>query len=186
MLEDNAIIDLFWARSEDAISQMKLKYDRYCFQIAWNILYNNEDSDECVNDTCLQTWNAIPPQKPGILKSFIGKITRNIALNRYEEHHAQKRGGGQVSLCLDELSELLAGEEHPERIVESMAITQCLNTFLEELGQDERLVFMKRYWYMYSIDEICSQMGFGQSKVKMMLSRTRDKLKIRLEKEELL
>ncbi|MBR1931205.1 MAG: sigma-70 family RNA polymerase sigma factor [Lachnospiraceae bacterium] len=180
---DQEIIQLFWNRSENAIVQMTEKYGKYCFTIAWNILYNREDSDECVNDTCLHAWNAMPPQRPDILKAFLGKITRNLALNRYEGYHALKRGAGQISYCLDELAECIADTSSTESIVEQMVLTECLNNFLATLKAEERSIFVRRYWYVSSVSEIAQDYGYSESKIKMMLLRTRHKLKEALERE---
>ena len=183
MLEDQEIIQLFWNRSENAIIQTTEKYGKYCFTIAWNILYNREDSDECVNDTFLHAWNAIPPQKPGILKAFLGKITRNLALNRYESYHTLKRGAGQVSYCLEELAECIADTSDTESVVDRMALTECLNNFLATLKAEERTIFVRRYWYVCSVSDIAKDYGYSESKIKMTLLRTRNKLKEALERE---
>jgi len=176
-LEDQEIIQLYWNRSENALVLSNKKYGKYCFTIAWNILYNKEDSDECVNDTFFHAWNAIPPQRPGVLKAFLGKITRNLALNRYDANHTLKRGEGQVAACLDELAECIADNTNTEEVVEGMALTECINSFLETLKEDERKIFVRRYWYVSSVSEIASDYLYSESKVKMVLLRTRNKLK---------
>ena len=183
MLGDQEIVQLFWERSENAIRQTTEKYGKYCYTIAWNILYNKEDSDECVNDTCLQAWNAMPPNRPGILKAFLGKITRNLALNRYESYHAIKRGEGQTAYCLEELAECIADNADTESVVDRMVLTECLNRFLETLKAEERTIFVRRYWYVCPVSEIARDYGYSESKIKMMLLRTRNKLKEALERE---
>ena len=184
-MQDQEIISLYWNRNEDAIVQTQKKYGRYCHTIAWNILRNQEDSEECTNDTWMHAWNAIPPERPSILRAFLGKITRNLALNRYENSHAAKRGGGEVLLCLDELAECLADSSRgrTEDATDRMTLVNALNTFLQTLGTEERKMFVRRYWYMDSVREIAARYGFSESKVKMSLLRTRERLKKHLEKE---
>ncbi len=176
-LEDSKIIELFLARSEEAVKSLYEKYSPYCFKIAWNILFNKEDSDECVNDTGMKTWESIPPKQPDCLRAFVGKITRNLALNRYEEKNAAKRGSGQVGLCLEELDECISGGDNTDRIADNIALKDCLNSFLGSLKADERKLFVKRYWYMMPVKDIADETGFSESKVKMSLMRTREKLK---------
>lgn len=182
-MQDELIVRLYLERSEQAIEKTSEKYGAYCHTIAWNILYNSEDTEECVNDTYLHTWNSIPPQKPNCFRAFIGKITRNLALNRYESRHAQKRNSGEVPLCLDELSECVGGGSPVDSVIERMTVVQCINTFLEGLKPMERKVFVRRYWYAASVKEIAGEYELGESQVKMMLLRSREKLKALLEKE---
>jgi len=183
MVDDRKIIELFFKRSEEAVKSLCEKYSPYCFKIAWNILFNKEDSDECVNDTALKTWESIPPKNPDCLKAFVGRITRNLALNRYEENRAAKRGGGQCGLCLEELDECVSGGDNTEKLADSMALRDCLNSFLVTLKEEERKFFVKRYWYMMPVKEIAEEMACTESKVKMSLSRNREKLKVLLESE---
>ncbi|SFG47745.1 RNA polymerase sigma factor [Oribacterium sp. WCC10] len=182
-MTDQEIIALYFKRSESAIEETERKYGSYCHYIAMNILYNDEDSKECVNDTWLNTWNAIPPAKPSILKTFIGKITRNLALNLYEKQNAKKRGKSETSYVLDELSECLADEKvsQPEAVAERLTLTECINQFLEKQPTDARKIFVRRYWYVASVNEIAAEYGFSESKVKMTLSRMRTALKNELE-----
>lgn len=182
-MDDNQIIDLYWARSENAITETANKYGPYCHTVAYNILKNNEDSEECVNDTYQKAWDTIPPQRPQILRAFLGKITRNLSLNRYEKRMAEKRGAGQVALALEELSECLPSANRVEQEVDDMALTQLLNSFLASLPTDTRKIFMRRYWYLDSIKEIAAAFSISESKVKTTLFRTRNKLKLLLEKE---
>ncbi len=184
-MTDQEIVDLYFARSESAIDESAKKYGSYCNYIAMNILYNKEDSEECVNDTWLHTWNAIPPARPSILRTFLGKITRNLALNIYEKQTAQKRGNGETSAVLDELSECIADTkgDRPDDIPERLALTECINLFLEQQNAESRKIFVRRYWYMASINEIAAEYGFTESKVKMTLSRMRAALLKELEKE---
>ncbi|MGN0618095.1 MAG: RNA polymerase sigma factor [Ruminiclostridium sp.] len=179
-MEDEQIVALYWERSEIAIAETKQKYNGYCSVIANNILNSKEETEECVSDTWLKAWNSMPPKKPSLLSLFLGKITRNLAINRARSLSAEKRGSGQLSLCLDELAECV-GEG--ECVSEGMELRNALNSFLHTLKPDTRRVFMQRYWYMYSISEIADINSMSESAVKTSLSRTRAALKDYLEKE---
>ena len=182
-MDDRKIVQLYMDRSDQAISETSKKYGRYCHYIANNILHNEEDAEECVNDTYLRTWNSIPPKQPKLLRTFLGKITRNLSLNRWEKLSAEKRGGGQVSLALEELSECIPSNENTDSIVDNMVLKTALDHFLDELPAQTRIMFVRRYWYMSSVKEIADEYGFSESKVTVTLFRTREKLKTVLEKE---
>ncbi len=182
-MDDDKIIELYMDRSEQAISETSKKYGRYCHSIAYGILQSDADSEECVNDTYLRTWNSIPPKRPNHLQTFLGKITRNLSLNRLEMRSAEKRGEGQTVLILDELAECIPAEGDATRAVEDMVIRNVLNRFLEDLPAETRRIFVRRYWYMSSVKEIAEEYGLSQSKVTVTLFRTRGKLKTALEKE---
>ena len=182
-MDDKQIIELYHERSEDAISETANKYGKYCYSIAYHVLYNVEDSEECVNDTYLRTWEAIPPQYPNNLSAFLGKITRNLALNRYKYYVREKRGNGQTTLVLDELQECVPTTSSTEQAVEEKLLVEVLNRFLYNLPKEKRILFLRRYWYMHSIQEIAEDFGYSESKVKMTLLRIRNKLKQVLEKE---
>ena len=182
-MEDNQIVDLYWARSENAISETADKYGRYCHYIAHNILHSDEDSEECVNDTYLNAWNAMPDQRPGRLAAFLGAITRNLALKRWERYNAEKRGSGQVMLALEELRECIPAADHEDQIVDDLVLADVFNRFLASLPQEKRRIFMRRYWYMSPVAEIAEDCSISESKVKMSLLRTRKQLKLFLEKE---
>lgn len=183
-MDDHNIIKLYWERSESAISASADKYSKYCMRIANNILNDKQDAEECVNDTYLRVWNAIPPALPMNLSTFLGKITRNLALNRLEKHHAQKRNLGQSAIALSELEECIPDmTATPESFADSEPITQVINLFLSGLTETNRKIFIQRYWYISGIDEIASHHGMSVSKVKSILFRTRKKLKKFLEKE---
>ena len=182
-MDDAVIIDLFWARSESAIIETDAKYGRYCSTIAMNILQSAEDARECVNDTYLNAWNAIPPDRPSILSSFLGKITRNLSLNRYKEQRRKKRGGDEVSLILDELEGCVPSFGGVEAETDSNAGIKAIDTFLLSLDAGARIIFVRRYWYADSILSIASRFQLSESKVKSMLFRTRNRLRIYLEKE---
>ncbi len=182
-MEDKKIIDLYWARSENAIVETSNKYGKYCHYIAFNILRNTEDSEECVNDTYMKAWGVMPPKRPNRLSTFLGKITRNLSLDKYKRYTAEKRGFGQIVLALDELEECLSAIDSVEQIVDGMALTEVLNQFLSNLSPEARKLFMCRYWYFNSIKEIAADYAISESKVKMSLLRSRKELKHILEKE---
>ena len=169
-MDDKQILDLYWARSERAISETADKYGRYCHSIAYNILHSAEDSEECVNETWLKAWGNIPPKRPDRFPVFLGKITRNLSLNRYKRYNAEKRGGGQTALALHELQECVPAG-------------CCVEGIVDDLALAEALIFMRRYWYLSSVKEIAADFGMGESKVKMSLLRSRNQLRILLEKE---
>ena len=183
-MEDNRIVDLFWQRDETAITETENKYGRFCFSIANRILQNTEDARECVNDTFLAAWNAIPPHRPEILSTFLGKITRRLSLKKRRDSSADKRGGGSVDISLDELEACIPSGQTVDESVDLAVLTEILNDFLAALPEEERRVFLRRYWYFDSVGEIAARFGFGESKVKMTLKRTRDKLRARLQKED--
>lgn len=182
-MDEQQIIALYWARSERAIDETARKYGSFCFSIAYNILADHSDSEECVNDTYLRTWNAIPPRRPSKLSAFLGKITRNLALKRWEANHAQKRGGGQVVLALEELGECIPDPDTVERQVDDRLLTEKLNAFLSQLSEESRKIFLRRYWQLCTVKEIAAMDGVNESKVKMSLMRTRGKLRRFLEQE---
>ena len=181
-MDDKEIIKLLWERSENALREVRAKYEKYCGYIALNILKNREDADDCVNEAYLKVWNAIPPQKPDSLCAFIGKITRNLSLDLYNKKTAQKRGNGEVQLVLEELSECIPCDNSRD-IAEDIVLRDALNGFLETLSDETRNIFMRRYWYMSTVREISADFSVSESKVKMTLLRTREKLRKYLEKE---
>ena len=182
-MEDMQIIDLYFVRSEQAIKETAQKYGKYLFSIAYNILSSNRDSEEAVNDTYLGAWNSIPPHRPQRLNTYLGKITRRISLGKWKALHAQKRGEGEVPIALEELGECIPSGETPQQEMESKELTCQLNAFIRSLPETEQQVFVCRYWYLSSVKTIAKQFGFSESKVKSMLSRTRGKLRIHLQKE---
>ncbi len=182
-MEDREIVALYWERNEKAITESENKYGRYCYSIALNILRSHEDSEECVNDTYAKAWNSIPPKKPEKLSVFLGKITRNLALDVLDRLSAKKRGGTEITLVLDEISECIPSPHSTEKEIDNLALTENLNSFLKTLTSENRKIFLQRYWYMMPIKEIAKENSFTESKVKMSLMRTRENLKIFLEKE---
>jgi RNA polymerase sigma-70 factor (ECF subfamily) len=182
-MDDKTIVDLYFLRNEDAIGLTEEKYGPYCYSIAYNILSNREDAQESVSDTYLAAWNAIPPRRPSVLSAFLGKLTRHISIDRWRQRTAAKRGGGEVAVALEELSECVAGLQNIELEYERKELMKAYTRFLKELPETERRVFLGRYWYMESIEAIATKFGFSQSKVKMLLQRTRIKLRLRFEEE---
>ncbi|MBQ7001334.1 MAG: sigma-70 family RNA polymerase sigma factor [Oscillospiraceae bacterium] len=184
-MEDSMILDLFFQRSEQAIAETDIKYGSYCYAIAYNILASHEDSQECVSDTYLAAWNAIPPKRPKLFHAFLGKLTRHISLDRWRKCNAKKRGGGELPVALEEL-EACTSSENTETAFARKELTRALNRFLSALPETERNIFLCRYWYLDSIESIARFSGFSQSKVTSMLHRTRGKLRKTLYEEGLL
>lgn len=184
--EDQKIIDLYWNRSENAITETAVKYGRYCTSIAYGILKSREDAQECVSDAYLMAWNAIPPRRPADLGTYLGKITRNLSIDRLRTRNRDKRGGGEMPLALEELEEVVVGSDSPESEAIRKELAASMNRFLRELTVQERYVFVRRYWYLDSLADIAKNTGFSGSKVASMLFRLRGRLKKQLIKEELL
>lgn len=182
-MEDSKIVALYWARDEEAIRQTPIKYGRYCYAIAYSILHSREEAEECENDTYLDAWRSMPPHKPQLLSAFLGKITRRISLDKWRRSTAEKRGGGEVSLSLSELTDCISDSKIIDENLQADELAKLIDAFLRTLPHAERSVFLCRYWYFDTVADIAKQFGFGQSKVKTMLLRTRRKLKTYLEKE---
>ncbi len=182
-MEDKYIVDLYWERDEKAITETAAKYGRYCYSIAFNILSDTEDAKECVNDAYLNTWDSIPPHKPSNLATFLGKVTRFISLKKWRDKRTQKRGGGNIDLAYEELSDCIPANTDIDKDFESKELTKVINDFLDELPEYEQKVFICRYWYFDSISTITNQFGFSESKVKSILHRTRKKLRSKLSEE---
>ncbi len=181
-MEDEKIIELYWQREESAIEETKAKYGSYCLSIAHRILQNSEDASECENDTYLKAWNTMPPKKPDPLSSYLGMITRGLSLDKLRRKNAQKRSEG-VWVSLNELEECIPDNKSIEEELEAKELARHISGFLRTLPQAECNVFLNRYWHFLSIKEIAEKYSFTQSKVKMMLLRTRKKLTSHLEKE---
>lgn len=182
-MDERQILALYHARSEEAITETDKKYGKFCHQLAYNILYDTQDSEECVNDTYLKAWNSIPPRNPKPLKNFLGKITRNLALDRYDWKRAQKRGGGEVNVSLEELQECIPSPTGTEEILDNKALVKTLNAFLESLPTESRKVFLRRYWNLSPVKEIAAYYGLSESKVKIVLMKTRNRLRDYFEQE---
>lgn len=182
-MEDSRIIELYWQRNEKAIFETKRKHGPFCYGIAYRILKNAEDAAECENDTYLEVWNTIPPKRPTSFSSYIGTITRNRALDHWRKKYALKRGKGDFIISIDELEECVPDGTDIAKTIEIEELAHIISDFLNTLPETECNVFLQRYWYFYSIKEISQSYDFSQSKVKMMLLRTRGKLREHLVKE---
>ena len=180
---DDRIVELYWERSESAISETADKYCDYCSYIAYNILYDRDDAEESVIDTWLGAWTNMPPHKPSILSTFLGKITRRISIDRWRKKHAGKRGGGEMDLVLDELEDCVSDPTDVEIVIEQQEMARVIREFLDSLPATERRVFLRRYWYMDSVAGIALDFDFTESKTASMLHRTRRKLREKLESE---
>ncbi|MBQ6016911.1 MAG: sigma-70 family RNA polymerase sigma factor [Clostridiales bacterium] len=176
-MTDENIIRLYWERDEEAITATSRKYGNYCFSIANNILYNNEDSEECVNDTYERIWNTIPPQRPSVFSAFIGRIVRNIALDRYRKNVAEKRGGNQIPIILDELGEIASDSPDPEEECIRLELAKAINDFLFDLPIDKRVMIVRRYWYADDIRSIAMRLGTSENNVSVSIRRIRVKLR---------
>lgn len=179
-MEDSRIIDLYFKRSEEAVRESQTKYGKQCDIIAYNILRSREESEECVNDTWFRAWNSIPPQKPNRLSVFLGRITRNLAIDRYRSQRREKRGGGEIAVCLDELAECVGYEE---TFPEGPSLRDALKQFLCEQTPQAKEIFMLRYWYIFGVKDIAERLKISEGAVKMSLHRTRTALRIFLENE---
>ena len=179
-MDDNRIIELFWSRSEEAISETQKKYGAYCRYIAKNVLGSDEDAEECVNDTYLKVWNSVPPARPQNFSAFIGTVARNLALNKLDFKNAKKRST-QTNLALSELEEVIPDSKKDPS--DELALRDALNGFLSSLPRLTRMMFVRRYWYLSPIREIARDYGVSESRVKVTLMRTRNRLKEHLEKE---
>lgn len=182
-MEDSQIIELYWQRDMEAISETAKLYGAYCFTIADNILGSAEDAEECVNDTWLNTWNAIPPQRPKALRMFLATITRNLAFDRFRARKAEKRGGGEIELVLDELAECVAGGPDVEAAYEGKELGRCVQRFIRSLPEREGNVFVRRYFFTEPVSDIAKRYSLSENHVMVLLSRTRKKLKTHLLKE---
>ena len=176
-MDDTQIVQLYWDRDERAISATSDKYGNYCTSIAKNILGNPEDAEECVNDTYLNAWNTMPPHRPSILSIFLGKITRNLAFNKYKHNHVMKRGNGEIAVVLDELAECVSGVDDVEQEIDRRELVATINSFLETLPPKKRNIFICRYWYSDSVSSIARRYEMTESNVSVTLNRLRSKLK---------
>ena len=180
-MEDMKIVELFWERDESAINHCSDKYGKWLRTIAYNILLNREDSEECENDTYVKAWNAIPPARPQILKAYLGRIIRNLSINRIEEKCAKKRGGD--NLLLSELSECIPSDTSVEAQIELKELTDLIATWLGGLIKEERIIFVRRYWFGDSVKVIAADLKATPNRISGTLFRLRKSLKERLEKE---
>lgn len=181
-MEDSRIIDLFFRRDEAAISETAAKYGSYCHRLAQNILSVEEDAEECVNDTWLQAWNAIPPGRPDRLGMWLGRVTRNIALNLWNKNHRKKRCAGMEQL-LTELEECIPSPKTVEQNIEEKELTEMINTWLGTLPREDRILFLRRYWNGESVKELAGELAIAPGRLTKRLYRLRQSLKKRLEQE---
>ncbi len=179
-MDDNGIIQLYWDRNDQAIKATSDKYGRYCKTIAKNILGNEEDAEECVNDTYLNAWNAMPTHWPEQLVTFLGKITRNLSFNKYKYNHAEKRGCGEITLVLDELADCVSDIDNVEQIIDCQELKKAINSFVRNLSTEKRNIFVRRYWYADSVSEIARDYKILPGTVSKTLERTRKQLKVYL------
>ena len=175
-MDDAQIVQLYWDRNEQAISATSGKYGNYCASIARNILDSREDAEECVNDTYMSAWNSMPPHRPSNLAAFLGKITRNLSINRYRHKNAGKRGGGNATVVLDEIAELVSDTDDVEQAVDRRELIRAIDLFLDRLPADQRRIFVCRYWYFDRVSAIASRFGMTENHVSVVLSRLRAKL----------
>lgn len=182
-MEDSRIIALYWQRDESALVLTRARYGAYCREIAWQILQDREDAAECENDTYWRAWQRMPPDRPHGLRPYLGAITRHLALDRWRARHADKRGGGEVALSLEELGACVGTAHSVAEAAEGAVLSALLSDFLRDLPPAVCDVFLRRYWYLDSVAQIARRYRYSESKVKMMLKRTRDQLRAYLEKE---
>lgn len=182
-LDDGVIIDMLFDRDESALTELSRKYGSYCVSIANNILRNREDSEECVNDTYMKTWESIPPEKPRILAAFLAKITRNLAIDRYRRDHSKKRGGDDMELIFEELEECVSDGSSVEATAERREILAAVNRFLGKLSAKNRIMFVSRYCYCESVHDIAARFGIKENNVSVSLNRTRAQLREYMRKE---
>ena len=176
-MDDNAIIELFFARSEQAIRELDGKYGKVCHSLSYNILHSRQDAEECVNDAYLGTWDAIPPARPNPLLAFLCRIVRNLSLMRYHADRAAKRGGGSYTVALEELEDCLASPRTVEGDMEEQELVRLIEDFLETLSLENRVILMRRYWFSDSYGEIAAQTGLSEKNVSVRLTRIRKQLR---------
>lgn len=181
-MEDEKIIDLYFERNENAIAQTALKYGRMIRSIAYGIVKNHSDSEECENDTYHITWDKIPPTKPVCFPAFLGRITRNVSFDKYDYNHADKRNP-EFEVSLSELEACISTGNITEQSYDSKTLAKYISNFLRKIAVTKRIVFIRKYWYCDSISQISKEYGFSESKVKSMLMRTRNDLKKYLERQ---
>ena len=184
-MEDEKIIELFFARSETAIRELDSKYGKVCYSISYNILNNNLDAEECVNDAYLGTWNAIPPQKPNPLLAFVCKIVRNISIMRYRANTAMKRNSS-YDIAMSEIEQCVISPENVEKTLEAKALARIIEKYLDTLTEENRVIFMRRYWFSDSYTEIANLTGLSEKNISVRLTRIRKNLRDHLVKEGVL
>ena len=176
-MDDSAIIELFFARSEQAIRELDDKYGKVCYSLSYNILNSRQDAEECVNDAYLGAWNAIPPARPNPLLAFLCRIVRNLSLMRYHADRAAKRGGGSYTVALEELEGCLASPQTVEGNMEEQELIRLIEDFLDTLSPENRVLLMRRYWFSDSYGEIAARTGLSEKNVSVRLTRIRKQLR---------
>ena len=184
-MDDEKIVELFFARNEQAIDELDMKYWKVCHKISYNILNNRLDAEECVNDTYLGTWNAIPPQRPNPLLAFVCKLVRRYSLMRHRANTAMKRNS-TYDVALNEIENCISTKERIEDTLEAKALARVIESFLDSLTEENRIIFMRRYWFSDSYEEIAKRMGMTEKNVSVRLTRTRKQLRNYLIEKEVL
>lgn len=182
-MKDEEIVRLYLQRDENALTITANQYRDYCTSIAYGILRDHREAEEIVNDALLKLWNTIPPEKPNPLKGFLGRITRQLSINRYEYAAAKKRGGGAYQVAMEELEQCLGDGECSDNWEDMMGLREAMNGFLRTLPDRTRSIFLQRYWYFCTVKEIAREHAIGEGAVKMLLLRTRNKMKEYLQQE---
>ena len=183
-MEDQQIIKLFWDREEQAVNETAHKYSAYCYAIAFNVLSVKEDAEECVNDTLQKAWDSIPPNRPDNLKAWLGKVCRNVALNLWQKNHAKKRNQG-MDLLLSELEDCIPSSNTVEKEIENSEISMCINRWLQTLPREDRILFVRRYWFGDAVKDLANTRGISPKTIAQKLLRRRKGLKAALEKEDI-
>ena len=176
-MNDDEIVQLYWERNERAITESSARYGRYCAKIAENILSDREDVKECVNDTWLRAWDSMPPHKPSLLSAFLGKLTRNLSLDRYRRLHREKRGAHNMDLILDELDDCVSGTDTPEDTALGNELKEAINAFLRSLPAKKRYLFISRYWSAEAITDLAERFQMSENNVSVSLNRIRGALR---------
>ena len=185
-MDDNQIIELFFRRDEQAIYEIERKYMEMCSKIAFNILNNNEDCDEALNDTWLKVWNSIPPEKPKNLPAYLTVIVRNTSIDKYRKNMAVKQLDNDMKATLEEISDIIPDTLSVEKQLESKELINCINNFIETLSKKQRIIFIRRYYYFYSIRDIAEEYGWSVSYITVNLTRIKSRLNKHIEKENLI
>lgn len=182
-MEDAEIVELYWARDEDAVSQTKTKYGAYLNRVAYNILSDLEDSQECVSDTLLAAWRSMPDNRPKNLRTYLGKITRQVSIDLYRRRNRMKRYASEYAISLEELGDSFTDGRTPEDELNARLLTETVNRFLRTLPDEARNTFIGRYYFFDSVKNVARYCGMSESKCKSILYRTRQSLKVYLQKE---
>lgn len=182
-MKDTDIVAMYWDRNEEAIAQTQRKYGAYLSKVAYNILFDFEDSKECVNDTYLAAWNSIPTNRPSILSTYLGKIVRQISIDVFRKRNTLKRYASEYAISLDELGDSFSDGMNPELALDAKLLDEAINRFVRELPDDARNTFIGRYYFFDSLKDVAAYCGMSESKAKSLLYRTRQSLKAYLVKE---